>query len=346
MNSTLAPKETDPKDKAAAKPDAVAAARADRMSARAAREVRPSAPLDRAKSDVSAGKPNPVGNSTTARGSSTSAGRSTSAGTPASAGSPTPASKSASAGANSTSADDSWSAGGNSATAGNAISKSASADELAPSADATFRAAAVDNSQVPSRRRAIGKWARRARMGLLLALCSTAAVAGWMHYGDRVKAYGVAAVRTMVAKWVPSGAPATSPPQESAEAAEQPGSAVVQADAADQAAVPPAQSEPSVAASAAPLPPDTAQLLQSMSQQIEQLRAGMDEIRSGQDQIFRYMARNSEPRPAQARIPEQNLGPRIPVPPLRTAAAAPVRKPRPPAQPGVEPVIRPPLPLR
>jgi hypothetical protein len=343
MNSTLAPKETDPKDKAAAKPDAVATARADRTSARLARELRPSAAQDRTKSDVSAGKPNPAGNSTTVRGSSTLAGRSTSAGNSASAGgSP------ASAGANSTSVDDSWSAGGSSATAGSATStgKSASADELAPSADATFRAAAVDNSQVPSRRRATGRWARRARMGLLLALCSTAAVAGWMHYGNRVKAYGVAAVRTMVAKWVPSGAPAASPPQESAEAAEQPGSAVLQSDAADQAAVPPAQSEPSVAASAAPLPPDTAQLLQSMSQQIAQLKAGMDEIRSGQDQIFRYMARNSEPRPAQARIPEQNLAPRIPVPPLRTAATAPVRKPRPPAQPGIDGVIRPPLPLR
>jgi hypothetical protein len=324
MNSTLAPKETDPKDKAAAKPDAAAAARADRMAARAAREVRPSAAPDRPKSDVPAAKPTPAGNSTAARsGSSTLASRSTSAGPPAPAGKSTPA------GANSASADDSWSAD----------DESASADEQAPSAAATFRAAAVD----ASRRRATGRWARRARMGLLLALC-VGAVVGWIRYGDTVKAYGDA-VRTTVARWVPSAAPAASPPQESAEAAEQPGSAVVQADAADQAAVPP-QSEPSVAASAAPLPPDTAQLLQSMSQQIEQLRVGMDEIRSGQDQIFRYMARNSEPRPAQARLPEPNLAPRIPTPPLRTAAAAPVRKPRPPAQPGVEPVIRPPVPLR
>jgi hypothetical protein len=328
MNSTLAPKETDSKDKAATKPDAVATARADRTSARPAREVRPSAAQDRTKSDVPAGKPNPADNSTTARGSSTtSAGRSASAGNSASA-------------------------GGNSATAGNAAStgKSASADELAPSADATFRAAAVDDGKVARGRPATGRWARRARMGLLLALCSGAAVAGWMHYGDTVKAYGVA-VRTMVAKWVPSGAPASSPPQESAGAAEQPGSAVLQADETDQAAVPPAQSAPSFAASAAALPPETTQLLQSMSQQIEQLRAGMEDLKSGQDQIFRYMARNSEPRPAQAtsRIPEQNLGPRIPAPPLRTAAAAPVRKPRPAqaaARPGVEPVIRPPLPLR
>ena len=334
MNFTLAPKETDSKDKAATKPDAVATARADRTSARPAREVRPSAPQDRTKSDVSAGKSNSAGNSTTARGSSTSAGGSTSTG------------DSASAGANSTSADNSPSAGGNSATAGNSTStgKSASADKLAPSADATFRAAAVDNSKVPSGRPAVGKWARRALVGLLFALCG-AAVVGWIRYGDTVKAYGDA-VRTMVARWVPSGAPASSPQQESAGVAEQPGSSVLQADAADQAAAPPAQSAPSVAASAATLPPEAAQLLQSMSQQIEQLRVGMEELKSGQERISRYIARNSETRPAQARIPEQNLAPRIPVPPLRTAATAPVRKPRPPAQPGVEPVIRPPLPLR
>jgi hypothetical protein len=337
MQSTLAPKETDPNDKAATKPDAVPTARADRAAARPAREVRASAPQDRPKADVSAGKSSPAGNATTARGSPTPAARSTSAGNAASAGSPS------SAGANATSADKSPSVGGNSATTGTSAAKTAPADKSAASADATVRAAAVDNSQVQSRRPVRGRWARRARMGLVFALCA-AALAGWLRYGDRVKAYGDT-VKTMVAKWVP-GAPAASPPQESAEAAEQPGSLALQADAADQAAVP-GQPAPSVAASSA-APPETAQLLQSMSQQIEQLRAGMEDLKAGQDQIFRYMARNPEVRPAQARtvepnrIPEPNLGPGTPARPLRTATAAPGRKPK----PVVEPALRPPLPLR
>jgi hypothetical protein len=335
MHSTLAPKETGPNDKAAAKPDAVPTARADKTSAdktsaRPARDVRPSATQDRTKSDVSAGKSTSVSNSTLA-GNPGSAGKSTSAGNSGSAG------KTTSAG-NSTLAGNSGSAG-----------KSAPVDKSAASVDAAFRAATVDNNKAPSGRPAMGKWARRALMGFLFALCSGGAVAGWMHYGDAVKA--------MVASWAPNGGPASSP-QESSGVAEQPSLPVLQADAADQAAVPPAQSAPSVAPSAAPLPPEMAQLLQSMSQQIEQLKASMEELKTGQERISRYIARNSEARPAQAtfeqtRIPEQNLGPRIPAGPLRTAATAPVRKPRPayaPAQaaarPVVEPVLRPPLPLR
>src|SRR5438105_5711387 len=52
----------------------------------------------------------------------------------------------------------------------------------APSVKAMFRAAAADSTKVPSDRPAIGKWARRARIGLLFALCSAVAAAGWVRY--------------------------------------------------------------------------------------------------------------------------------------------------------------------
>src|SRR5436190_7975332 len=126
----LAPNETDPNDKAAAKPAIVPAARADRTPARVARDVRPSPMQERTKSDVPVGKPSSAGNSPSAGGNSPSSGNSTSTG------------------------------------------KSASADKPAPSDDTTLRTAAVGNSKLRRAGRAIRKWARRAFLGLLIALCS------------------------------------------------------------------------------------------------------------------------------------------------------------------------------
>jgi hypothetical protein len=243
----------------------------------------------------------------------------------------------------------------------------------APSVDATFRAAAVDNIKVPSDRLAIGSWPRRALMGFLFALCSAVAAAGWAHYGDAAKA--------MAVSWAPKYVLTSSPPQENPGVAEQPNSPILQADAADQAAAqpaPPAQPAQGVAPSVAAPPPESAQLLQSMSQQIEQLKASIEQLKTNQEQMSRDIARNSATRTALARTSEPNLRPRIPAPPLRSAAA-PARKPMPAfapaqaaaaptlpqaataapvvplqpgppaqatAQPDVEPVVRPPMPVR
>lgn len=342
MATTLASKETDPKDKAAVKPDAVPTARADQTSARPARDLRPSTTQDRTKSDVSAGKSAATGNAGLA-GNSGSVARSIAAGKTTSAGgNSSPAAKSTSV--EKSTLVEKPAGVERSAVAG----KSASADNSAPSVDATAGAGTVDN-KISSRRPTIGKWARRTFTGLLFALCIGGAFVGWMHYGPAVKA--------MVARWVPNRAMASSPPA-SREAAEQASLPVLQADAADQAAVPAALSASGLGPSSAALPPETAQLLQSMSQRIDQLQASIEELKTGQEQISSNIARNSDTRPPQARtsepirIPEQNLGPRLPARPLRTAAAAAVRKPRPayaPAQAGgrleVEPVLRPPLPL-
>ena len=205
----------------------------------------------------------------------------------------------------------------------------------APSLDATFRAAAVDNIKVPSDWPATGKWARRALMSFLFALCSAFAAAGWTHYGDAAKA--------MVMSFAPRFVLTASPPQENPEVAEQPSSPTPQATAADQAAAqtaPAAQSAQSVAPPVAALPPDSAQLLQSMEQQIEQLKASIEQLKAGQEQMFRDIARNSETRTALARTSEQILRPRIAAPPR--SAVAPARKPRPafaPAQAAATPML-------
>ena len=209
----------------------------------------------------------------------------------------------------------------------------------APSLDATFRAAAVNNIKVPSDRPATGKWVRRALMSFLFALCSAFAAAGWTQYGDAAKA--------MVMSFAPRFFLTASPPQENPEAAMQPSSPVPQAAEADQAAeqpAPAAQSAQSVAPAVAALPAESAQSLQSMQQQIEQLKASIEQLKAGQEQMSRDIARNSETRTALARTSEQILRPRIAALPPRSAAA-PARKPRPafaPVQAAAAPTLPPP----
>jgi hypothetical protein len=222
----------------------------------------------------------------------------------------------------------------------------------APSAKTMFRATAADSVKVPSDDRpAIGKWAHRARLGLLLAACSAIAAVGWARYGDAAKA--------MAVSFMPNYFLTAPSPQQQPETAEQPTSPALQAEAA-------APGEP--AAPSAPgdgLAPESVQLLQSMSQQIEQLKASVEELRTGQEQLSRDVA---ETRTALARTSEQNPRPMMLAGPL-SPAAAPARKPKPaaglpqtaaaaatPSQPGPraraavqprgEPVLRPPMPIR
>jgi hypothetical protein len=206
----------------------------------------------------------------------------------------------------------------------------------APSLDATFRAAAVDPLKGAGGGSARGKWVRRSLVAFLFAFCSAVATEGWKHYGDTARA--------MAANWAPNfvlNFASPSPPQEQPGVAEQPSAPAVQAAAADQAAAqpaPPAQSAEGVAASGAALPPESAQLLQSMSQQIEQLKASVDQLKASQEQMSRDIARNAEirnpearnvdTRPIPVRIAEPAPRPRIPTPPTRLAAA-PVHKPKP-----------------
>ena len=179
-----------------------------------------------------------------------------------------------------------------------------SAGASAPSLDTTFRAAAVDNIKVARDRPATGRWARRALLSFLFALCSAFATAGWTHYGDIAKA--------MVASWAPRFVLTSSTPEETPAVAEPASSPTLQADAADPAA-PPAQSAQSIAAPVAALSPESAQLLQSMSQQIEGLKASIEQLKTGQEQISREIARNSEIKTAQAKTSQaKTFKPRLP----------------------------------
>ena len=258
----------------------------------------------------------------------------------------------------------------------------------APVLDTSFRVTASDHIQLPSEPSPFAKWAKRAAMAFLLALLSAFAAAAWKHHGDTAK--------QMMAEWIPqisllsslssrpsgdsTAAAEQSAPPADQTAAEQPAAPAVQTASTDQAATQPdspAQAQPAAAAAPTPtaaLSADSSQLLQSMAhdlaamgQQIEQLKASIAQLKAGQDQIARDMAKNSE-----ARVSAQAVQPRM-APPPRPVAAAPVRRPKPPAYPPAQsaaaaaplppapapvqalpeppaqdggPVVRPPMPVR
>ena len=227
-----------------------------------------------------------------------------------------------------------------------------------PTVDTTFRAAAVDDSNIPGDRPAMGRW-KKASIAFLFALCSALAASTWKHHGD--------AARAMIASWMPPSAFTSSAPTEA------PPPAPVQAAAADQA---PAQPAPAAATAAdsAQLLPSMARDVAAMGQQIEQLKASIEQLRDSQAQMSRDIAKNSETKVSETKASEPNVRPRVATLPPRRAAAPP-RKPRPafpqaaatspppypplqpPAQsqpapppqtaaePDGEPVVRPPMPL-
>jgi hypothetical protein len=257
----------------------------------------------------------------------------------------------------------------------------------APALDTSFRVTASDHIQLPSEPSPFAKWAKRAAMAFVLALLSAFAAAAWKHHGDTAK--------QMMAQWIPqisllsslssrpsgdSTAAEQSAPPADQTAPEQPAAPAVQTASTDQAATQPdtpTQAQPAAAAAPNPtaaLSADPSQLLQSMAhdlaamgQQIEQLKASIAQLKAGQDQIARDMAKNSE-----ARVSAQAVQPRA-SPPPRPVAAAPVRRPKPPAYPPAQsaaaaaplapapapvqtlpeppaqdggPVVRPPMPVR
>jgi hypothetical protein len=188
----------------------------------------------------------------------------------------------------------------------------------APSLDAPVRAAAAGATKAAVGRPAVRKWAGRAAVAFMFALCSAVAAAGWKHYGETAKA--------MAMSVAPKFALAASPPQDTAAAAEQPNATASLAAGADHVAAPPEQSADAAAPPAAALPADSALLLQAMAQQIEQLKTSVDQLRAGQDQMARDIARKAEARAATAQArSEPNLRPKLPAPPPH-AAALPVQK--------------------
>jgi TolA-binding protein len=220
-----------------------------------------------------------------------------------------------------------------------------------PAVDTTFRAAAVDDSNIPGDRPAMGRW-KKASIAFLFALCSALAASTWNHHGD--------AARAMIASWMPPSAFTSSAPTET----------------------PPPAPDQAAAADQAQLLPSMARDLAAMGQQIEQLKASIEQLRDSQAQMSRDIAKNSEIKTSEAKAPEikasePNVRPRVATLPPRPVTAPP-RRPRPafpqaaatstlppppypplppPAQsqpapppqtaaePDGEPVVRPPMPL-
>ena len=224
----------------------------------------------------------------------------------------------------------------------------------------TFRAAAVNNVQVPGERGSIGKSAVRAFTALLLAACLGLAAIAWQSSGNVAK--------QIIAKWAPKFIlTSLLPALENPGLPEQPSPPTVQVSAAKAAPPQPAalaQTAPEgVAANAVALPPESA-LLHAMALDLATARQEIEQLKA--KQMSRDIAKASK----------QNLRPKISAPPPRSAAA-PARKPMPPfpprqaaaaptlpqaaapsvprqpepqpqatAQPQAEPVPRPPMPVQ
>jgi hypothetical protein len=212
--------------------------------------------------------------------------------------------------------------------------------------DTTLHAPANDDIHIPrdihvsGQRPPRGRWAARATIGFVFALCSAAAAEGWDHYGDTARD----TVKAVVANWAPFAL--NSQPAAAASTAAQPAAPA----AADQASTPPAptaqpaQDAASTAAASTGPAPDQAQSLQSMAQdvasmgqQIATLKASIEQLKASQDQMAQQMSRDTTRTPV-ARTSQAKPAPAGPVDSLRAKvtaalsprpAAPPPRKPRP-----------------
>jgi hypothetical protein len=160
----------------------------------------------------------------------------------------------------------------------------------------------------PARPASAGRSTLRGVTGLLLAACIVgAAFVSQSSWGEETK--------LMIARWVPQAALASSVPTERPE--QQAPSSPVQLAAAGPGAMPansPAPAAPQdVALTVAPLSPELAQQLQTITQDIanldqklEQLKAAeaqvagdnakaIEELKAGQEQVTRLVTRLSEP---------------------------------------------------
>lgn len=196
-----------------------------------------------------------------------------------------------------------------------------------PPVDTTFRATAVHDVLIRSRRRSMARRALRAVTALLLAACIGGAAMAWHYHAE--------AAQRIIAEWAPLFAQKSSQPAEKAGLAAPPVLAAAEVDAANTApapAAPPAPTAVEAAAPAAAAAPDEPQSLETMardlataSQQIEQLKASVEQLKASQQQLVAMVSEKAA---------AQNLRPKKPAPPPRPVAAlAPTRAPVPAALP-------------
>jgi hypothetical protein len=196
------------------------------------------------------------------------------------------------------------------------------AEAAAPAVDNTFRA--TDVNEIPARKKKSRAWIKSAATAFAFALISAVAAAAWKHHGD--------AATEAAANWVPllgassSQASDTATGQQTTETTTQP---------ADQPA-----DTVQPASSAAALPPEAEQQIQSMArdiasmgQQIEQLKATIEALKANQQAAVAPPPVVRAPPPPKPKI--SALPPRAPAPP-------PVHAPRPAYSPAVQASAAPP----
>jgi len=212
---------------------------------------------------------------------------------------------------------------------------------VVPPVDTTFRPAAdnaaVNNVLGTGRLRSIGRGAMLAFAAVLVATCIGVAGLAWQHFGD--------AAQQTVADWMPQLALTSLLPTDQPAPSAQPAPPAVEPDAATSAPAqpaPPAQAPAQgVTPSAAALPADSAQSLQSMArdlasmgQEITQLKASIEQLKASQQQMSRDIAKASEAKASEAKTSEIKPSEQTPQPriaaPLPRPVPAPARKPKPP----------------
>ena len=222
-----------------------------------------------------------------------------------------------------------------------------------PAVDTTFRATAVNDVLVKSRRRSLAGRALRGVAALLLAGCIGGVAMAWHYHAE--------AAQRIIAEWAPLFAQKSSQPSEKTGLAAPPVLAAAEVDAANPAPAQAAAQVPTAAEAAArpaaveaaapsapvetasPAPaaasPDDPQSLEAMardlanaSQEIEQLKASVEQLKASQQQLVAMVSEKAA---------AQNLRPKKPAKPSRPVAAlTPARKPAPPRSAAV-PILPP-----
>jgi hypothetical protein len=186
-------------------------------------------------------------------------------------------------------------------------------------------------SAVTGRRPSRGGSVLRGVMGLLLAACIGVAAIAWQSsYAD--------AAKLILARWAPQLVPTSSQPLEKPGLPAQPSPSTVRLAAAEPELLQPApvaQTAPQdVAPTAAPLPPELAQLLQAMARDLANVERGIEQLKTSQEQMARdnamvvaqIKADQEQMTHLIAKASEQNLRRKTSAPPPRPTAT-PARKP-------------------
>jgi hypothetical protein len=197
---------------------------------------------------------------------------------------------------------------------------------------------------VLDRRPSRGGWALRGLIGLLLAACIfAAAFVSQSSYGDVAK--------TIIAQWAPRFILASSTQLERPGRALQPSPSIVQVATAGPISPEPtvsAQTAPQEGAStSAPMPPELAQLLETMAHDLAQVEQGIEQLKTRQEQmasdntklVDQLKANQEQMTYLIAKASEQSLQPRTsPVSPrpITTATRKPLSPP-PSPKPRVHP---------